>query len=121
MKIDDVELIQRILAGDEAAFASLITKYQKRVHTHAWQKTGDFHIAEDIVQETFLQVYQRLETLEDPTLFPKWIYTIVDRLCIAWYRKKSTTDPIVGRNSHLGNRDRSVFPIYGFGTCENDC
>ena len=87
MKNDDVKLIQRILAGDEAAFASLITKYQKRVHAHAWRKTRDFHIAEDITQETFLQVYQRLEILEDPTLFPKWIYTIVDRLCIAWYRR----------------------------------
>ena len=87
MKTDDVELIQRILAGDEDAFGHLITKYQKRVHAHAWRKTGDFQIAEDITQETFLQVYQRLETLEDPMLFPKWIYTIVDRLCIAWFRK----------------------------------
>ena len=87
MKNDDVALIQRILAGDEAAFASLISKYQRQVHAHAWRKTRDFHIAEDITQETFLQIYQRLETLEDPTLFPKWIYTIVDRLCIAWFRK----------------------------------
>ena len=87
MKNDDIALIQRILAGDEAAFASLISKYQRQVHAHAWRKTRDFHIAEDITQETFLQVYQRLETLEDPTLFPKWIYTIVDRLCIAWFRK----------------------------------
>ena len=60
MKNDDVKLIQRILAGDEAAFGHLITKYQKRVHAHAWRKTGDFQIAEDITQETFLQVYQRL-------------------------------------------------------------
>ena len=87
MKNDDVKLIQRILAGDEAAFESLIRKYQKQVHAHAWRKTRDFHIAEDITQETFLQVYQRLGTLEDPMLFPKWIYTIVDRLCIAWYRR----------------------------------
>ena len=87
MKSSDVELIQRILSGDEAAFASLIGKYQKPVHAHALRKIGDFHIAEDITQEAFLEVYQRLETLEEPALFPKWLYTIVDRLCIAWFRK----------------------------------
>ena len=87
MKNDDVELIQRILAGDQIAFESLLTKYRKQVHAHAWRRTGDFHIAEDITQETFLQVYQKLETLEEPTQFSRWLHAIVNRLCIAWYRK----------------------------------
>ena len=87
MKNEDVALIQRILAGDEDAFASLIRKYQQQVHAHVLQKIDDFQIAEDIVQETFLQVYQKLETLEDPKLFPKWLYVIVNRRCIAWLRK----------------------------------
>ena len=87
MKNDDVVLIQRILTGDETAFASLVRKYQKQVHTLAWRKIRDFHIAEDITQETFLQAYQKLETLEDPTRFSRWLYVIADRLCIAWLRK----------------------------------
>jgi len=87
MKNDDVELIQRILAGDETAFANLIRKYQRQVHMHALRKIGDFHIAEDITQETFLQVYQNLETLNDPMQFSRWLYAIVNHLCIAWHRK----------------------------------
>ena len=87
MKNEDVALIQRILAGDENAFESLIRKYQKQVHAQALRKIDDFQIAEDIMQETFLQVYQRLETLEDPKLFPKWLHVIVNRRCIAWLRK----------------------------------
>ena len=95
MKNDDVVLIQRILAGDETAFASLVRKYQKQVHTLAWRKIRDFHIAEDITQETFLQAYQKLETLEDPTRFPRWLYVIADRLCIAWLRKNQRqTEPL---------------------------
>ena len=43
MKNDDVELIQRVLAGDETAFAELVNKYQKPVHALAWRKIGDFH------------------------------------------------------------------------------
>lgn len=95
MRNDDVALIQRILTGDENAFASLVRKYQGQVHAFARRKIGDFQIAEDITQETFLQVYQKLETLEDPTLFSKWIYAIVHHLCIAWFRKnRLQTEPL---------------------------
>ena len=87
MKNDDVELIQGILAGDENAFESLIQKYQRQVHAHVLRKIGDFQIAEDITQETFLRIYQKLDTLNHPTQFSKWLYAIVDHLCIAWFRK----------------------------------
>ncbi len=95
MKSTDVELIQCILDGDQNAFASLVRKYQKQIHTFAWRKIGDFQIAEDIVQETFLQVYQKLETLEDPTQFTRWLHQIANRRCIARLRKNSVqTEPL---------------------------
>ncbi|MXZ01089.1 DNA polymerase III subunit beta [Candidatus Poribacteria bacterium] len=95
MRNDDVALIQRTLAGDENAFASLVRKYQQQVHAFARRKIGDFQIAEDITQEAFLQVYQKLETLDDPTLFSQWLYTIANRLCIAWFRKnRLQTEPL---------------------------
>ena len=88
MKNDDIELIQRILSEDESAFAELVNKYQKQVHALAWRKIGDFHIAEEITQDTFLKVYQRLHTLKDPNLFSGWLYVITANLCASWYRKK---------------------------------
>ena len=88
MKNDDVAIIRRVLAGDEAAFAELVNKYQKPVHTLAWRKIGDFHIAEDITQDTFLKVYQRLSTLKDPNQFSGWLYVITANLCATWLRKK---------------------------------
>ena len=88
MKNNNAELIQRILEGDDAAFVCLVRKYQKRVHALAWRKIGDFHIAEDITQETFLQVYRKLATLKDPSQFPGWLYVIANRRCLAWLRKK---------------------------------
>ena len=87
MRNDDFALIQRILAGDEDAFESLIKKYQKQVHALAFRKVGDFQTAEDITQETFLRVYQKLATLNDPAKFSAWLYAIVNHLCIAWHRK----------------------------------
>ncbi len=95
MKNEDVQLIHRILAGDETAFTELVDKYQKPVHALAWRKIGDFHIAEDITQDVFLIVYQRLHTLKDPNLFSGWLYVITTRLCATWLRKKRIqTEPL---------------------------
>ena len=88
MNNDDIALIQRILADDEAAFAELVKRYQKAVHTLAWRKIGDFHIAEDIAQDAFLKVYQKLHTLKDPNQFAGWLYVITTNLCSTWLRKK---------------------------------
>ena len=88
MKNEDVELVHRILAGDETAFASLVEKYQKQVHALAWRKIGDFHIAEEITQDTFLKVHQKLATLKNPNQFSGWLYVIATNQCRAWLRKK---------------------------------
>ena len=88
MEKDDVELIYSILAGDEAAFSTLVKKYQKSIHALAWRKIGDFHIAEEITQDTFLQAHKKLASLKNPSQFAGWLYVIADRLCKAWFRKK---------------------------------
>ena len=90
MENNDVELIQQSLAGDQSAFAQLVKKYQKPVHALAWRKIGDFHIAEEITQDTFLRVYKKLTTLKDPHRFEGWLYRIASRQCHAWLRKKRT-------------------------------
>ena len=85
----DVQLIRRILSGDDEAFSILVQKYQKSVHALVWRKIGDFHIAEEITQDTFLRVYKSLATLKDPNLFAGWLYVIANRLCINWSQKNS--------------------------------
>ena len=90
-KESDVQLIQRILSGDEAAFDVLVQRHKKSVHALAWRKIGDFHDAEEITQDTFLQVYKRLPTLKDPYKFAGWLYVIANRLCIDRMRQKNLT------------------------------
>ena len=87
MKDDDVQLVQRALDGDDTAFSALVRKYQQSVHALAWRKIGDFHIAEDITQDTFLKAHQRLSTLKEPQRFASWLYVITANQCKAWFRK----------------------------------
>lgn len=87
MSLSDIELIQRTLAGDEAAFGFLVDKYKGAVHALAYRKLGDFQLAEEIAQDTFLAAYQKLGTLRNHTQFPGWLYVIASRLCLMWQRK----------------------------------
>ena len=88
MRSDDSQLIHRVLSGDDTAFTELVKKYQKPVHALAWRKVGDFHVAEEITQDTFLKAYQKLAMLKEPQSFASWLYVIATRQCIAWLRKK---------------------------------
>ncbi len=88
MKNEDARLVYRFLEGDEGAFSTLVKKYQKNVHALAWRKVGDFHIAEELTQDTFLKAYEKLATLKNPSRFAGWLYVIANRLCIAWHRKQ---------------------------------
>ena len=88
MKNNDTQLIHLTLDGDDNAFTELVDKYQKPVHALVWRKIGDFHIAEEITQDTFLIAYQKLSTLKKSQSFSSWLYVIATSLCRAWFRKK---------------------------------
>jgi len=83
----DAQLIYRVLSGDDEAFTALVRKHQKGVHALAWRKLGDFHLAEDITQDVFFQVYKKLSTLKNPNQFTGWLYVIANRLCKNWHLK----------------------------------
>ena len=84
---DDVQLIRKTLLGDDSAFAALVEKYQKGVHALIWRKIGDFHHAEEVTQDTFLQAYKKLGTLRDPKSFAGWLYVIANRLSLNWIQR----------------------------------
>ena len=91
MEKDDVELIHQILSGNGTAFNTLFQKYQKSIHAIVWQKIGDYHVAEEITQDVFLQAYNKLATLKDPNKFSRWIYMIAKRRCANWNQREKTT------------------------------
>ena len=84
---DNIQLIRRVLSGDDTAFEILVQKHQNSIHALAWRKIGDFHIAEEITQDTFLQVYKNLSQLRNPNQLSGWMYVIANRLCLKWLEK----------------------------------
>lgn len=91
MQNEDVDLIQRVLKGDENAFTALVEKHRKWIHSLAWREIGDFHAAQEITQDTFIQAYKSLPSLRDPNRFSGWLHVIAKRQCIEWLRRKPMT------------------------------
>ncbi len=88
MKNDDAKWVERILTGDEAAFTALVKKYEKQIHAFVWRRVRDYHVAEEITQDTFLRAYEKLGTLRDPNRFSGWLYMIATRRFLTWLGEK---------------------------------
>ena len=86
----DAQLIYKVLAGDDEAFTALVQKHQQSVHALAWRRVGDFHFAEEITQDAFLQAYKKLSTLKNPSQFSGWLYVVTNRLCNKWLLKNKS-------------------------------
>lgn len=87
---DEKNLIRQVRAGHQWAFTQLVSVYQKQVFRLAYGFFRDRDDAMEIVQETFLRVYQKLDGFDETdsrTQFKNWVFRIAQNLCIDFYRK----------------------------------
>ena len=75
-----VELLQKVAAGDEIAFAKMFDLYRPNIYSTALRITGADFIAEEIAQDTFLKVWLNRSGLPDLNNFDGWLYTIAKNL-----------------------------------------
>lgn len=83
----DLELIKAVQNKDKQAFKTLFASYKQKVYGTAYLILKDYQHSEDIVQETFLQVFLKIEKLKDPQYFERWLYKITVNLCLDAVRK----------------------------------
>lgn len=100
---DDSVVVKQVLQGDEAAFASLVSKYRDTIHALAYHYMGNFHDAEEITQEVFIKAYRSLETLEEHSKFGIWLHSIARNHATSWLRraKKEARMPIESRSAEI--------------------
>jgi RNA polymerase sigma-70 factor (ECF subfamily) len=75
-EISDNDLLQRYLAGDAEAFTSLVSRYRKELFNFLVRFTGDAALAEDVFQETFLQLHLSAATFDPQRRLKPWLFTI---------------------------------------------
>ena len=83
----DIELMQRVVKGDEAALRTLIERYRERLYRLAYSLLGD-SAAEDAVQETFIWLWTRARRYNPRYSLATWLYTLCCRLCYDELRRR---------------------------------
>jgi len=79
-------MVAQCLAGDGAAWETLVQKHKRRVFNIAYKFTGRHDRAEDLSQEIFLRIFKNLAKFDPAADFGKWLASVARNHCIDNYR-----------------------------------
>jgi RNA polymerase sigma-70 factor (ECF subfamily) len=83
----DFELIQAINSGQTDKFHDLVKRYEQKLYNFSLRMCQDHSDAEDMIQETFLNVFRYLKNFRYETKFKNWLYKVAASTCIKKRRK----------------------------------
>jgi RNA polymerase sigma-70 factor (ECF subfamily) len=83
----DEELLTRFRGGQIRAFEALLRRYERELYGYLRRYLGDANLAEDVFQNTFFQVYQKIDQYEPGRRVRPWIYTIATHQAIDALRR----------------------------------
>jgi RNA polymerase sigma-70 factor, ECF subfamily len=86
--LHDVDLVRRILAGEEELFERLVRRYQSRILAHLSRMVGNRDDALDLSQEIFVKVFQALDRYNPEFKFSTWLFRIAGNAAIDHLRKR---------------------------------
>jgi len=86
--LTDEDLLERFLAGHEAAFALLVKRHEDRIFSLAWQMMGSRTDALDASQETFIAAFRKASSFRGDSAFGTWLYQVGINTCRDLLRKK---------------------------------
>lgn len=89
-KVSDQELIGSYLSGNEASLTELVLRHQEKVTAYVYSQIRDRHLAQDIIQETFLKVVKTLKRgdYKEEGKFAQWLMRIAHNLVIDYFRRQ---------------------------------
>lgn len=87
----DSLLVERAQQGDDAAFAELVRRHERRVYNICYRMLGNEDEASEALQDAFLRAYQFLKKFKGKSSFYTWLYRIATNVCLTRLRKRKTT------------------------------
>jgi RNA polymerase sigma factor (sigma-70 family) len=102
----DLDLVARVRRGDDRAFETLYSRYQRRISAYVYGMVKDHGRAEDITQEVFISALRRMRETDRAIAFKPWIYEIAKNACIDQFRRSRRAEEIsMDAGEGLGHAD----------------
>ncbi|MFW6059924.1 MAG: RNA polymerase sigma factor [Phycisphaeraceae bacterium] len=109
-ELSDEQLAARYRAGDENAFAALVNRYRQELFQFLARFVNNRAAADDLFQETFLQVHLSIDTFDPSRSFKPWVFTIAANKARDWLRRNTRQQ--AAPLSALIEREREEGPAF---------
>jgi len=115
----DLELIRRFRQGEQAAFELLVIRHQRRVYNLAFRVTGLPEEAQELAQEIFIKVYEKLDSFRGDAAFTTWLHQVAinhakNRLKYLsrrqYFRSESVDQTVQGEDGDMTRQYESEAP-----------
>lgn len=97
-RIEEPALVRLAKQGDQDAFASLMTSYEKPIYNLCFRMCGNTEDAEELTQTAFLKAWHALPRFQEDSTFFTWLYRLAKNTCIDFLR-------------HEGRRNRTLHTV----------
>jgi RNA polymerase sigma-70 factor (ECF subfamily) len=102
------QLVSRIKSGDREACAELVGLYQKKIFVFAYGFFPNREDALEIVQETFMRIFAKMDNYQPQQSFSGWVYRLTHNICIDTYRKFAKKRTLESDFADVGERQLAV-------------
>lgn len=104
----DEELVTAATKGDNRAFTTLVKRYEDTVYRFSFKVCRDKDKAEETLQDTFINVYRKLDTFDRKSKFSTWLYSIVTNNCLMKRRRSKMQDALASLDDPATHTDGSL-------------
>ena len=106
---DVSQLVSKAQAGDLNSYEALVRRFEASAFGHAFSILGDSQLAQDAVQEAFIEAYRNLNSLKAPEAFATWFQKLVFTACSRMTRRNTVpTSPIEEVKERLQSEDDPI-------------
>jgi RNA polymerase sigma-70 factor (ECF subfamily) len=114
---DDLELVRRCLAEDNAAWEALLHSHSRKIYNLCYRFTGRPEAADDLTQEVFLKIFQTLRTFDAAQgTFSTWLHRVARNHLVDHYRRTKKDRVTSSLEDEVGSLESTATPGGGPAT-----
>ena len=106
--LNEAQAIDQVRAGRADAFAEIVERYQAPIFRYLLRMTGDYQVAQDLAQDTFLNAYESILKTRAELSLKAWLYRIATNNALKFHRRRRLLSFVPFAGTEGSNTPRST-------------